>query len=174
MKCEKCKRQLTEAEPVYRLYWNPHIGMRMVCGICEAEVSASSVFSTSIGGLVSLKPKWRPSRPCCHCSRPVFLYQPIRKGLRNFVCGTECRQAVHNANYRRRHPRSRVEQQCLGCGRAFTPKRNDAKFCSVACKQRAYRERVTPSREALRRTYPRRRRRCAALRPRWTRSDAGP
>jgi hypothetical protein len=129
MKCEKCKRQLTESEPVYRLYWNVHSGMRMVCGMCEAQVSASSF----------LKRTWHPSRPCCHCSRPVFLYQPIRKGLRYFVCGIECRQAVHNANYRRLHPRSHAKQRCQSCGHIFTPKRNDAKFCSVACKQRAYR-----------------------------------
>ena len=142
MKCAKRKRQITETEPVYRLFINVWVHWQMVCGICEAE-AASRVFKTNTGVSVSMRPKWHPSRPCCHCSRPVFLHRPIRKGLRYFVCGAECRQAVHNANYRRIHPRSHVEQQCLGCGVAFTPKRNDAKFCSVACRQRAYRERVT-------------------------------
>jgi hypothetical protein len=53
---------------------------------------------------------------------------PPRKA-RYFVCGAECRQAAHKASYRRMHPRlPRVERQCL-CGVAFTPKRNEAKFC---------------------------------------------
>jgi hypothetical protein len=143
MKCAKCKRQLLEAEPVYRLFINVWVHRQMVCGDCEAEAASRDVYKTNAGVSISMHPTWHPARPCCHCSRPVFLDRPIRKGLRYFVCGTECRQAVHNANYRRRHPRSRVEQQCLGCGAAFTPRRNDAEFCSVACKQRAYRERVT-------------------------------
>ena len=97
MKRAKCKRQLTEAEPVYRLFINVWVHWRMVCGRCEAKVSALSVLKTNAGVSVDMKPKWHPARPCCHCSRPVFLHRPARKGLRYFVCGTECRQAVHNA-----------------------------------------------------------------------------
>jgi hypothetical protein len=147
MKCPKCKRQLTEAEPVYWLLINVFgWGRRqMVCGDCEAEATASSVYKTNAGVSFNTRPRWHPARPCCHCSRPVFLDRPIRKGLRYFVCGIECRQAVHNANYRRTHPRTHVEQQCPGCGTAFTPKRNGAKFCSAACKRRAYRERSNHS-----------------------------
>jgi hypothetical protein len=130
MKCGQCKRQLTAAEPVYRLFINGRVNWQMVCSPCEAAARKASGFP----------PIWRLPHCCSQCARPVYMDCPPRK-VRYFVCGAECRQAAHNANYRRMHPRSRVERQCL-CGAAFTPKRNDAKFCSVACKQRAYRERA--------------------------------
>jgi len=135
MKCEKCKRQLTEDEPVYRLFINVFVRYQMVRGTCEAKKDQV------------IPRRWSPPRPCCHCYRPVYLDRPLRKGLRYFVCGTVCRQAVQNANYRRMHPRSHVEQKCQSCGVTFTPKRNDAKFCSVACKQRSYRQAHRPERE---------------------------
>ena len=31
---------------------------------------------------------------------------------------------------------------CKGCGKAFTPKRSDAVYCSNACRQKAYRQNV--------------------------------
>ena len=50
MKCAKRKRQITETEPVYRLFINVWVHWQMVCGICEAE-AASRVFKTNTGGL---------------------------------------------------------------------------------------------------------------------------
>ena len=131
MKCGQCKRQLTAAEPVFRLFIDMRVGWQMVCGACEAAASKASVFP----------PLWDLPRCCSQCARPVYMDSLPRKA-RYFVCGAECRRAAHKASYRRMHPPSpRVERQCL-CGAAFTPKRNEAKFCSVACKQRAYRARV--------------------------------
>ena len=37
-----------------------------------------------------------------------------------------------------------LSKPCEQCGRAFRPCRSDARFCSQACKQRAYRRRVDP------------------------------
>lgn len=34
-----------------------------------------------------------------------------------------------------------VFRPCMACGEGFTPRRTDAKYCSVACRQAAYRER---------------------------------
>jgi DNA-directed RNA polymerase subunit RPC12/RpoP len=50
------------------------------------------------------------------------------------VCSNRCAQRE-----RRRRNRSRSMIVCTGCGKAFLPKRRDAKFCSNACRQRAYR-----------------------------------
>ena len=33
---------------------------------------------------------------------------------------------------------------CETCGREFTPRRNDARYCSAACRQKAYRHRNAP------------------------------
>jgi hypothetical protein len=57
----------------------------------------------------------------------------------NTICSADCRLEVRN---RRRH-RERVEHRCE-CGRTFTPARADAAYCSNACRQRAYRQRVKP------------------------------
>ena len=35
----------------------------------------------------------------------------------------------------------RKNTECQQCGDTFTPDRSDAKYCSAACKQRAYRQR---------------------------------
>ena len=37
----------------------------------------------------------------------------------------------------------RKDTVCSVCGKVFTPKRADSKYCSNACRQKAYRERVT-------------------------------
>jgi hypothetical protein len=123
MKRERCKRQLAEGEPVYRALWACR--WYMACAKCNDAQKVSR--------------NWLPPFQCSHCSRPVIRTTPPRKGTRYFACGIECRQAMHNANYRRWHPRSRIEQQCPSCGKVFTPKRSDTIHCSTACKQRAYR-----------------------------------
>ena len=124
MNCGKCKRPMAGGEPVYRLFLNVWDGWRTTCAQCEAATK------------FRLR-SWLPARPCAHCSRPVFRDRE-RKGTCYFVCSDECRQAIHNANYRRRLPRSRIARQCGDCGATFTQKRGNAKFCSVTCEQRAY------------------------------------
>ena len=133
MKCGQCKRQLTAAEPVFRLFIDLRVNWQMVCSSCEAAASKACVFA----------PLWDLLRCCSQCSRPVYMDSPPRKAI-HFVCSPACRQAAHKASYRCTHPRSPVvERQCI-CGAAFRPKqRNEAKFCSAACKQRAYRARLT-------------------------------
>src|SRR5262245_20154830 len=101
MTCEHCKRPLNEGEPVYRLSVDAWTGWGMACTSCKDKWEDRLP--------ATCKTTWRPPQPCCRCSRPVYLYRAKRKGLRYFVCGTECRQAVHKANYRRTHPRPRVK-----------------------------------------------------------------
>lgn len=38
--------------------------------------------------------------------------------------------------------RDGTTRNCEGCGESFTPARSDAKYCSPACKQKAYRARM--------------------------------
>lgn len=44
---------------------------------------------------------------------------------------------------RKKRLRLRENTVCITCGKQFTPKRNDAKYCSNACRQKAYRKSVT-------------------------------
>jgi hypothetical protein len=52
------------------------------------------------------------------------------------TCSDHCAKQARNARRRKSKPTT-----CAGCGETFVPKRSDAKFCSAACKQRAYRQR---------------------------------
>jgi hypothetical protein len=76
---------------------------------------------------------------CAHCHRPlrIFSYPPR---ARHVFC---CRRCIR-AWYRR--PKSiRGPKPCVTCGVPFRAKRCGAKFCSSACRQRAYRQRKAGS-----------------------------
>ena len=122
MKCQRCERQMAADEPAYRLMFNCRY--LMGCKACMPN---------------AINRRWCDPQPCDQCSRLVYRERPPRKNLRHFACSYECRQALHNANYRHNNLRPRIEQECGSCSKLFKHKRSDAKFCSVACKQREYR-----------------------------------
>jgi hypothetical protein len=71
---------------------------------------------------------------CERCGRAiVFVTLTKYSGpyQRIAYCSEACREAKVYA----------PEKVCEVCGTAFTPNRRDAKTCSVACKQKAYRQR---------------------------------
>ena len=58
------------------------------------------------------------------------------------LCSEDCQRTARNT-------RRRVERAghtCPSCGNAFTPPRADARYCSPACRQKAYRERLASGR----------------------------
>jgi hypothetical protein len=114
-------------EPVYRFLFDSR--WHMGCEACPPKFSED------------YPRRWLDPRPCDRCARLVYRERPQRKDSRYVTCSLDCRQAIHNANYRKRHPQWRHQRKCRLCGKAFTPKRTDAKFCSTACKQAAYRKR---------------------------------
>jgi hypothetical protein len=83
-------------------------------------------------------------KECEGCGRPVYEHrkQPRRK-VRVFCCENCAEKLARESLIQARANRVRSERQCDECGETFTPDRSDAKFCSVACKQKAYRKRVT-------------------------------
>ncbi len=58
-----------------------------------------------------------------------------------------CQQGNVGAMYvkRRKSLKKRENTVCKNCGNIFTPKRAGAVYCSSACRQKAYRERVADS-----------------------------
>src|SRR5215472_11402393 len=129
MKCFKCRREMTADEPVYRLFIDVRFRYRNICAPCEVANAAAKARR-------KFRP-WLPPRPCDHCARPVIWDKPPREGERYFACGRQCRAAIHNANFRQRHPREKVDRRCVSCGETFSHKRSNAKFCSARCKQKA-------------------------------------
>jgi hypothetical protein len=58
-------------------------------------------------------------------------------------CSGVCREQARYAAARAKRADLRGTRICDNCDETFEPRRSDAKFCSDACKQRAYRKRVT-------------------------------
>jgi hypothetical protein len=74
---------------------------------------------------------------CSGCRRPVSMGSA--EVSRWSVCSTVCRYAVRKAE--RRHRAAYRRYKCDQCGEVFTPARADARHCSSACRQKAYRQR---------------------------------
>jgi len=53
-----------------------------------------------------------------------------------------CAVDAQNARQRELRAMIRANRKCEGCGATFTPGRADGRFCSGACRQAAYRQRV--------------------------------
>jgi|SRR5829696_7328005 len=81
---------------------------------------------------------------CETCGRTVF--KKPRYHRQHFFCGRTCEEAYWN---RKRSWRKPVSQKtCEVCAKQFSAKRTDAKTCSSACKQKAYRTRNKIEKEA--------------------------
>jgi predicted nucleic acid-binding Zn ribbon protein len=82
-----------------------------------------------------------PDEPCDPwLNRCVVCGRDLPRSTRRRFCSDEHRYAFHN---RRRHDRTAAgrEKTCQVCGRAFTAGNALARYCSDACRQKAYRER---------------------------------
>jgi hypothetical protein len=132
MTCQICGRVMDSNEPVHRIRvagHSPFVSLfRGLIGSICIGCSTQKFEGT----------KWREPQPCAHCGRPVS-NETWRKEPWNIVCGKTCRIAIFNAQARQR--RALAPRACEKCGQSFAPKRTDSRFCSVACKQSAYRRR---------------------------------
>jgi hypothetical protein len=82
---------------------------------------------------------------CPGCGQRMRVGLGFKYGRRpqsRWVCSNRCRQRLLRARKARR--RQWQGAVCTGCGLSFNPKRADAKFCSSACRQNAYRLRMQP------------------------------
>jgi hypothetical protein len=100
----------------------------------------------------------RPTRYAHRVSMNLSRYGSIigpRHNTYQVFCSLECQSIADERRATRRlieHRRksAKLGYACAVCGQQFIPCRADALTCSPACRQRAYRERVT-ARQGLRR-----------------------
>ncbi len=143
--CGQCGRGLEDGEAVYiapKVYTGlatlvrlPHFERAPVCGDC-APVNIAERTGTRGDGVYRVY----VDEPCNACGRPV-VFRPtygLYRRRRHVFCCTRCQWSHYNAARNERAARER-EKVCEGCGEAFTATRRDAKTCSAACKQKAYR-----------------------------------
>jgi hypothetical protein len=78
---------------------------------------------------------------CRGCGRMVQLVAHRQVA---FFCSSRCQSKFYGARFRSRHPKPKKPKhrsQCVVCHQDFTAKREDAKTCSPACRQKDYRQR---------------------------------
>ena len=80
---------------------------------------------------------------CPDCKRPITgaggLPASHHRGWRNHCAPCGHKGVLREARDRRR--RRRADRACAACGQTFTPARSDGRYCSSACRQKAYRQR---------------------------------
>jgi hypothetical protein len=76
---------------------------------------------------------------CKGCGRPVHFTATTQAMLLRTVCSERCSAIAHNADRRAKRAPAR-QRTCTNCGQPFVARR-DARTCSRACRQRAYRQR---------------------------------
>lgn len=108
----------------------------MVCQTCATTIAAGrdgaeNTVMVSIGTTLDGHEK----ATCEHCGLP-FLVRPVAR-RKHVACSARCRSALHRAD--KAVPEA-VTRTCDGCGTEMTG-RADRRYCSPACKQRAYRNR---------------------------------
>lgn len=72
----------------------------------------------------------------CEGCRQVFYTTVFSK---KYCCYETCGKKMLKLKHRAARWNERRGTVCQECGQLFTPKRNDAKYCCNACRQKAYR-----------------------------------
>jgi hypothetical protein len=127
--CACCGRSLLDGEPVWRRrvhYGHFHrLTIAPVCADC--------------------RPDWKPvysTGECGGCGRPV--HQTEYRDRARAYCCQRCEKDIEAARQRQHRTEARgPSRQCVECDETFEPQRADVRYCSNACRQKAYRKRVT-------------------------------
>ncbi len=145
--CGQCGRRIEDGAPVYiapKLYTGIAVLVRLpnfhrapVCADCApGDITERKTTYGDHAYNVHV------DEPCGSCGRPVVLKTTygLYNRRRRFFCCERCQWTYYNTARNERAARAR-EKVCEVCGESFTAARADARTCSPACKQKAYRQR---------------------------------
>ncbi len=105
--------------------WNVALTQRECVPVCAACLTDDE------------QAKERRDATCGGCGLPMR-FGTFEDHRRTVSCSARCDQRVA----RKRKQARRLSRQCPQCSTPFRPARADARFCSAACKQAAYRQRA--------------------------------
>jgi hypothetical protein len=136
--CQRCKRKLTSKAKLWRAR-GIHNRVEMICHRCWM---AGRHGPYSFYGATSwTEPETLPCEGCGRLIVGVFDGLRVAAPIRSEGC--RGRRQVKERSARR--AAARAELICVTCGNSMhgvrVPSRNDARYCSNACRQKAYRER---------------------------------
>jgi hypothetical protein len=144
--CGECGKEFSDEqrEKRYRVseYNSPFVVM---CADCAPEWLV-----TGRGKPVRIMPAievhtWE----CAGCGSEVVFGMSEFQHRKRVYCSDACRKRYarerYNTEQKQRTATREHERACEVCGRTFRSKRSDAKTCSDACRQRAYRLRTSAS-----------------------------
>jgi hypothetical protein len=127
--CGKCGRDLAADEPVWRVYEEIG-GVQVRCDDCPADEWDRGSYARS---------------ECEQCGRPVrHRHAGYRRWYRTFCCEL-CRDRYQAAQRSTARADARARRRCEGCDELLDADRSDARYCSPACRQKAYRRRSSRS-----------------------------
>ncbi len=139
--CGQCYRPLGPAETVY-VDSDVYVGIARLVG--RPRYERTSKCEECAPAYMREPDAWRPrfrKSPCNWCERSVVYKASSRDYYdRHVFCCARCQWTRYNGARNERNARAR-EKVCEVCERPFTAARRDAKTCSPACKQKAYRRR---------------------------------
>ncbi len=131
--CGRCGVPLDPGTPIFRLGRRPEA----LCSRCAPSSRSSELVLRGVR--LSLPgAQHAPERLCETCRRGVVLVNDAR-WRRHCFCSERCEWRFYNRLAAARRAEARGPKVCP-CGRPFIGTRRDARFCSAACRQRAYRE----------------------------------
>jgi hypothetical protein len=135
IRCVICSRQFTDDETVFLAYtrtqgawWTRFQFLPR----CEAHAHTDPPYRQAR--------HYRDARPCEFCGRSLRRQIAVRPLARLYCC-ERCRWRDGNRRAAWRKGGAKLATRCRQCSETFTPRRTDARFCSPACRQRAYRSR---------------------------------
>ena len=143
-----CEHEIQDGSPVY-VWWEaepgrfgPRVLMRRGCLECAGAALARKPESLRafLRQLSGVQPDVARAA-CPGCGRALVVVRVARSGplARVPYCSESCARS---------RATSRSRNACASCGAQFDATRSDARYCSSACRQRAYRLRLaTPAPE---------------------------
>lgn len=147
MTCSECRRPIAPDQHVYN---NKRAGWRRCTGCADPDPGErdDAPHGVLVGDFwfhdgawqdtTDRYPDWRVIWPCQVCGRVLHMDHRRSQHGRWIPWWHECGEACTR---RRRRPRLDGPSRCTVCGTPVTLGRGDARYCSPACRQKAYRQR---------------------------------